>query len=127
MAKEEKTVKPAAIKPFPLEVNGARGEAELWVGDVPLVVAASMSGLAAVSTRLECKSFQELFIRLSDVEAAATIAGIELLTVRGDRLAAIQALKLKHFPACKAAFLTVLSHHFDGDEGNVEAVDEAAQ
>lgn len=126
MAKEEKTVAKVK-KPFPLEVNGARGEAELWVGDVPLVVAASMSGLAAVSTRLECKSFQELFVRLSDVEAAATIAGIELLTVRGDRLAAIQALKLKHFAACKAAFLTALGHHFDGDEGNVEAVDEAAE
>lgn len=126
MAKEERTVAKVK-KPFPLEVNGARGEAELWVGDVPLVVAASMSGLAAVSTRLECKSFQELFVRLSDVEAAATIAGIELLTVRGDRLAAIQALKLKHFAACKAAFLTALGHHFDGAEGNVEAVDEAAE
>lgn len=127
MKKEEKTVQAAVKKPFPLEVNGARGEAELWVGDVPLVVAASMAGLAAVSTRLECKSFQELFVRLSDVEVAATFAAIELLTVRGDKLAAIKALKLKHLAGCKAAFLTVLGHHFDGDEGNEEAVDEAAK
>ena len=125
MAEEEK--KPAAaVKPFPLEVNGARGEVALWVGDVPLVIAATMSGLAAVSTRLECKSFQELFVRLSGVEAAATLAGLELLTVRGDRLAAINKLKLKHFSACAAAISEALSHHFDGEEGNDEAVAEAA-
>lgn len=125
MAKEEKK-SPAAVKPFPLEVNGARGEVALWVADVPLVIAASMSGLAAVSTRLECRSFQELFMRLSGVEAAATLAGIELLSVKGDRLEAIQALKLKHFPACAAAFSEALSHHFDGEEGNGEAVEKAA-
>lgn len=122
MSKEEKK----SVKPFPLEVNGARGEVALWVGDVPLVIAATMSGLAAVSTRLECKSFQELFMRLSGVEAAATLAGLELLTVRGDRLAAIKKLKLKHFKDCAAAFNTALAHHFDGDEGNAEAVDETA-
>jgi len=115
-----------SVKPFPLEVNGARGEVALWVGDVPLVIAATMSGLAAVSTRLECKSFQELFMRLSGVEAAAVLAGIELLTIKGDRLAAIQKLKLKHFKDCAAAFNTALAHHFDGDEGNAEAVDETA-
>ncbi|AIL99462.1 hypothetical protein [Sinorhizobium meliloti] len=122
MADEEKK----SVKPFPLEVNGARGEVALWVGDVPLVIAATMSGLAAVSTRLECKSFQELFMRLSGVEAAATLAGLELLTVRGDRLAAINELKLKHFKDCAAAFNTALAHHFDGGEGNAQAVDETA-
>ena len=114
-------------KPFPLQVNGARGEVALWIGDVPLVIAATMGGLSAVSTRLECKSFQDLFVRLSGVEAAATLAGIELLTVKGDRLAAIDGLRLKHFPACAAAFSSALAHHFDdGDEGNVEAVEKAA-
>ena len=115
MAKEEK-----------LEANGARGEVLLKIDDVELVIAATMGGLSAVSTRLECKSFHDLFVRLSGVEAAATVAGIELLTVRGDRIAAIQKLKLKHFAACAAAFAEALSHHFDGEEGNVEAVDEAA-
>lgn len=119
MAKKEE-------KPFPLEVNGARGEVSLWVGSVPLVIAAEMGRLAAVSTRLQCKSLNDLFSRLTGVEAAATVAGIELLTVRGDALAAIAALKLKHFPACAAAFGAALAHHFDGDEGNVEAADEAA-
>jgi hypothetical protein len=86
-----------------------------------------MMGLSSVSTRLECKSFQDLFVRLSGVEAAATLAGIELLTVKGDRLAAIEKLRLKHFSACAAAFSAALAHHFDdGDEGNVEAVEKAA-
>ncbi|MDW9467222.1 hypothetical protein GOA66_13960 [Sinorhizobium meliloti] len=122
MAEEEKK----SVKPFPLEVNGARGEASLKIDDVELVIAATMSGLAAVSTRLECRSFQELFMRLSGVEAAAVLAGIELLTIKGDRLAAIQKLKLRHFKDCAAAFNAALAHHFDGDEGNAEAVDETA-
>ncbi|WP_312405227.1 hypothetical protein [Rhizobium sp.] len=114
-------------KPFPLEVNEARGEVALWVGDVPLVLAAEMSRLSAVSSRLQCKSLNDLFLRLSDVEAAATIAGIELLTVRGNALEAIQKIKLKHFGACRVAFMAVLAHHFDEeDEGNVEAANPAA-
>jgi hypothetical protein len=114
-------------KPFPLEVNEARGEVALWIDDVPLVLAAEMGRMAAVSTRLGCKSLNDLFLRLSDVEAAATVAGIELLTVRGKALDAIMKLKLKHFGACKVAFMAVLAHHFDGeDEGNAEAADQAA-
>ncbi|KKX33973.1 hypothetical protein [Rhizobium sp. LC145] len=113
-------------KPFPLEVNGARGEVGLWVDKVPLVIAAELGGLSRVSTRLECKSLADLFVRLSGVEVAATVAAIDCLTVRGDKLAAIDALKLKHFTACAAAFSAALSHHFDGDEGNAEAAAEAA-
>lgn len=114
-------------KPFPLAVNEARGEVALWVDDVPLVLAAEMSGLSAVSSRLQCKSLNDLFLRLSDVEAAATIAGIELLTVKGKPLEAIQKIKLKHFGACRVAFMAVLAHHFDEeDEGNVEAANQAA-
>lgn len=126
MAKEEK--KPMVeAKPFPLAVNGARGEVPLWIGDVPLVIAATMGGLSAVSTRLECKSLNDLFQRLSSVEIAATSAAIELLAVKGDRVAAIEKLRLKHFSACSDAFLVALSHHFDdGDEGNGEAVEKAA-
>lgn len=125
MAKEE--TKTATAKPFPLEVNEARGEVALWVGDVPLVLAAEMSRLSAVSSRLQCKSLNDLFLRLSDVEAAATIAGIELLTVKGNALEAIQKIKLKHFGACRVAFMAVLAHHFDEeDEGNVEAANQAA-
>lgn len=114
-------------KPFPLAVNEARGEVPLWVGDVPLVLAAEMSRLSAVSSRLQCKSLNDLFLRLSDVEAAATIAGIELLTMKGNALEAIQKIKLKHFGACRVAFMAVLAHHFDEeDEGNVEAANQAA-
>lgn len=125
MAKEEKPA--AAVKPFPLPVNEARGEVALWVDDVPLVIAAELGRLSALSSRLQCKSLNDLFVRLSDVETAATVAGIELLTVRGEALEAITKLKLKHFGACRIAFLAALSHHFDGDEGNAEAVEKTAE
>lgn len=42
-----------AEKPFPLEVNGARGEVGLWVGSVPLVIAAEMGGLLHPGTRAQ--------------------------------------------------------------------------
>jgi len=119
------TVQPVSpVYKFP--VNEARGEARLVIDDVELVLAAEMGRLSAVSSRLQCKSLNDLFLRLSDVEPAATVAGIELLTVRGNAIEAITKLKLKHFGACKIAFLSVLAHHFDGDEGNAEAASEAA-
>ncbi|MDO3431191.1 hypothetical protein QWJ46_00690 [Rhizobium sp. CBN3] len=107
-------------------VNEARGEARLIIDGVELVIAATMGGLSALSSRLQCKSLNDLFLRLSGVEAAATVAAIELLTVKGNAVEAITKLKLKHFPACAVAFSAILAHHFDGDEGNVEAVGEAA-
>jgi hypothetical protein len=116
-----------AEKPFPLEVNGARGEVGLWVGSVPLVIAAEMGGLAAVSTRLSCKSMSDLFLRLSGVEPAATVAALDLLTVNGDKEKAIGTLKLKHFGSVAKAISEALSHHFDEDEpGNEVAVAKAA-
>lgn len=111
---------------FPLQVNGARGEVPLWVGKVPLVIAATMSGLSAVSTRLECKSLADLFMRLSGVEIAATRAAVRLLAVDGDVEAATDALTLKHFNACAEAFGKALAHHFEGDEGNAGAAGKAA-
>ncbi|WP_421416573.1 hypothetical protein [Agrobacterium tumefaciens] len=107
-------------------VNEARGEARLVVDGVELVIAAEMGRLAALSNRLQCKSLNDLFIRLSDAEVAATVSGIELLTIKGDALAAINKLKLKHFGDCKSAFLAVLTHHFEDDAGNAEAAREAA-
>ncbi|TPK18059.1 hypothetical protein [Mesorhizobium sp. B2-5-7] len=109
-----------------LEVNGARGEVALNVGGVDLVIAATMAGLAAVSTRLECKSLADLFVRLSGVEVAAAQAAIELLTVRGDKMAALAALKLRHFKAIADAFTVALSHHFKDDEGNGDAAPAVA-
>lgn len=111
---------------FKHAVNEARGEARLVIDGVELVLAAEMGRLSAVSSRLQCKSLNDLFMRLSGVEAAATLAGIELLTVKGNALEAITKIKLKHFSACAAAFSTILAHHFDGDEGNAEAVGETA-
>ena len=104
-----------------LEVNGARGEVALKIGDVDLVIAATMKGLAAVSTRLGCQSLADLFLRLSGTEVAATMAAISLLTVRGDGEKAVEQLKLKDYPACAEAFAKALSHHFDGEPKNGEA------
>ncbi len=107
-------------------VNEARGEARLVIEGEELVIAAEMGRLAALSSRLQCKSLNDLFVRLSDVEVAATVAGIELLTIKGDALAAINKLQLKHFGDCKSAFLGVLTHHFEDDAGNGGAAQTAA-
>ncbi|NTG48969.1 hypothetical protein G6M04_16450 [Agrobacterium rhizogenes] len=115
-------------KTFPYEVNGARGEVALWVGKVPLVIAAEMNGLSAVSTHLECKSLADLFVRLTGTEVAATEAAILHLTVKdkGDRKAALGTLRLKDFKACAIAFAAALAHHFDGDEGNEQTAKETS-
>lgn len=127
MAKEEKKpASPVKAPAYKFPVNEARGEARLMIDDVELVLAGTMQGLAAVSSRLQCKSLNDLFLRLSGVEASATWVGIELLTIKGDAVEALQKLKLKHFDACAVAFAAVLSNHFDGDEGNAEAVGETA-
>ncbi len=87
-----------------LPVNGARGEVALRVADVDLVIAATMKGLAAVSTRLGSQSLSDLFVRLSGTEVAATMAAVSLLTVRGDAERAVEAMTLKDFPSCAEAF-----------------------
>ena len=105
-------------------VNGARGEVALRIGSVDLVIAAEIGRLAAVSTALECKSFVDLYQRLLGVEIAATMAGVQHLTVKGDAAKALQELKLRDFPACKTAFAAALNHHLDA--GKDDADQEAA-
>lgn len=105
-----------------LEVNGARGEVGLKIGDTEIVIAATMKGLAAVSERLECKTMSDLWTRLSGVEPAATIAAVELLSVKGDGANAASQLKLRHFKDCADAINAALAHHFaEDDAGNGEA------
>ena len=105
-----------------LPVNGARGEVGVTIGGVDIVVAATMGGLAAVSTDLGCKSMQDLFDRLSNVEVAAAMSAIRHLTVRGDASAALAVLKFGHFPALSKAFEAALAHHFEDEQsGNGEA------
>jgi len=107
-----------------LPVNGERGEVPLSIGGHDIVIAATMQGLAALSTRLGCASMSDLFQRLANVEVNAAMAAIELLTIRGDAKAALGALKLGHFTAVAGALSQALAHHFDGDEGNDEAAGE---
>lgn len=107
-------------------VNGARGEVSLRAGGEDLVIAATMQGLAAVSTRLDCKSLADLFERLTKVEVSAMMAGVELLAIKGNGAKAAANLKLSDGRACADAFSAALAHHFDGDEGNDGAVETAA-
>lgn len=109
-----------------LPVNGARGEVALRIGGVPLVIAAEMERLAAVSTALECKSLADLFTRLSSVEPAAMMVAIPLLAIRGDAGEAMKRLKLRDFKAIADAVNAALAHHFRDDEGNGEAAANGA-
>jgi hypothetical protein len=107
-------------------VNGARGEVALRVGTVDLVIAAEIGRLASLSTALGCKSLSDLYTRLLNVEVAATLAGIQHLTVKGNAAQAVAELRLKDFPACKDAFAAALNHHVDGDAGKDDAAKGAA-
>lgn len=104
-------------------VNAARGEVSLKIDDVELVLAATMGGLAAVSTALHCKSLGDLWQRLDGVEVAATLAAIEFLTVKGDWAKAIKSIELRHFGDCRVAFVTLLAAHLKADEGNESAAE----
>lgn len=106
-------------------INAARGEVALKIGNFNLVIAATIEGLSAVSTALDCKSLSDLFVRLTGTEVAATHAAVRYLTIDGDVAGALKVLKLKDFPACTDAFSKALAHHFEGDEGNAPAVKEA--
>jgi len=108
-------------------VNGARGEVSLKIDDVELVIAATMGGLAAVSTRLQCKSMSDLFLRLANVEIAATLVAIDLLTIKGDKDAALSKLNIRHFGDVAAAFEAALSAHMGDDAGNEPAVEAKAK
>jgi hypothetical protein len=106
---------------MPLPYNAERGEVPLTVGGVDLVIAAEMGKLAAVSARLGCQTFMELYMKLAGVELQATLAGIELLAVSGDPTAALETISIADLPACKDAFVAALLHHADKTKGNGEA------
>jgi len=103
--------------------NSERGEVPLAIGGVEIVIAATMGGLAKVSSALKCDGFADLFTRLTQVEVNAVIAGIEFLAVRGDVGKALKCLSIADLPACRTAFLAAMMHHADKvDAGNAEAV-----
>lgn len=103
-----------------LTYNAERGEVPLTVGGVDLVIAAEMGKLAALSGRLNCQSFMELYMKLAGVELASTLAAVEVLAVKGDPAAAIKAMTIADLPACKDAFVAAFLHHTD-KAGNGEA------
>jgi hypothetical protein len=107
--------------------NGERGEVNLKIGGVDLVIAAEMKRLASLSTQLEMTSLQGLYQKLLGVEIVATMLAIQCLTVRGDVELALAKLKLKHFADCKTAFSAALAHHLKDDEGNEKAAASPAE
>ena len=107
--------------------NSERGEVPLTVGGVDLVIAATMGGLATVSSRLKCQSFSELYSKMANVEINAVIVGVEALAVKGDVGAAMKALTLKDLPACRDAFITALAHSVKDDAGNVAAAGDVTK
>jgi len=107
---------------MPLKYNSERGEVPLTVGGVDLVIAAEMKGIAAVSNRMDCKSFAELFVKLVSGEPNAVIAGIECLSVQGDWGAAIKAMTIKDLGPCISAFKAAMLHHSETPTGKRRAV-----
>jgi hypothetical protein len=107
-------------------VNTARGEVALTIDGVELVLAASMNGLAAVSSALQCKSLGDLWQRLAGVEIGATLAAIQFLTIKGDKAAALEKIQLRHFADCSVAFNAMIAAHLGEaeDAGNESAVEE---
>ncbi|CAM5401708.1 hypothetical protein AFEL58S_02044 [Afipia felis] len=101
-----------------LPYNSERGEVPLAVGGTDLVIAAEMEKLAALSGRLNCQSFLELYSKLAGVELVATMAAIELLAVKGDTGAALKSFTITDLPACKDAFVAALLHHTSKAGGN---------
>jgi len=119
----------AKTQPAPVRAPaaiGARGEVPVKIGKTDIVIAATMAGLAALSTRLQCRSFNELFARLSGAELAAAYAAIELLTIKGDWQAALTQFSLRDVPAFTDAANEALAHHFEDDAGNAGAAGTAA-
>lgn len=101
-------------------INPVRGEAKAQVGDVEIVLAATMEGLAQVSAELGCQSFPDLYARLAGTELAATRAGIRAFTTAGSRggktlaaraaaEAALAALTLSDLAALQVAFVTLFA------------------
>jgi hypothetical protein len=105
-----------------LAYNAERGEVPLTVGGVELVIAAEMGRLAALSTRLACQGFMELYLKLAKAEINAVVAAVELLSIKGDVGKAIKEMTLADLPACTEAFMKTFTHHADKVSGNAEAV-----
>lgn len=107
-----------------LPCNGERGEVPLTVGGVDLVIAAEMGRLAALSTRLGCNTFVEMYSKLAGAEVNAVMAGVELLAVRGNVAKALKEMQLSDLPKSVDAFMAAFAHHAEKVPGNGLAAKE---
>lgn len=120
-------------------VNPLRGEAKVRIGDVEIVMAATMERLEQLSTAIGAQTLQDLHARLIGTEIATTRAAIRILTLRGERngepmkahqasIAALDALAINDMPALQGAFLRLLSamvREPDPEEGRETGKDES--
>lgn len=83
-----------------MDSNPARGEVAAKIGDIEIVMAATMEGLARLSQATGCETLADFYKRLAGGEIATTMAAIRLFTIRGTDGAG-KALKAE--PAAKAA------------------------
>ena len=107
-----------------LAYNSERGEVPLTVGGIDLVVVAEMGRMATLSTRLQCQSFAELYLKLVQGELAAIMAGVEVLSIKGDFGKALKAMSLADVKPCREAFAQAMLFHSKDDPGNGEAASE---
>ncbi len=105
-----------------LTYNAERGEVPLTVGGVDLVVAAEMSGLASLSSRMGLPGFSEMYAKIASAEINATMDAVECLAVKGDGAKARKEMTLADLPRCTEAFMKSFTHHANkAAEGNEKA------
>lgn len=108
------------------DVNGARGEVALAIAGVDLVIAATMKGLASLSTEIGCKSFGDLFDRLAGGEIDTVMKAIPHLTVKGNAAKAVSDMQLSDMPAAIISINAALAHHLGSKSKNAPAAKDKA-
>lgn len=83
--------------------NPVRGEAEVTIGDVTIVLVANMEGIASLSAALGCATFNDFYSKCIGGEVATCLAAISQFTERGWRQGADGKENLKAREAAKAA------------------------
>lgn len=104
-----------------MAANPVRGEVKVKVGDVEIVMVATMENLARFSEVIRCGSLSELYQRLTGTELATALAAIRQFTVsgtgadgkmlKGDAAAkaAVAALALDDLLPLQGAFIALLA------------------
>lgn len=121
-----------------VDVNPIKGETSVKVGDVEIVMAVTMDGLARLSKAAACDSLHDLYRRLSGGELTTAMLAVRLFTIRGTDAAgkslkgdaagkaALDALTLTDMAALQIGFVAILEALVrkpggESDEGKQDA------